>query len=120
MRKKTSMLVFLLILLSVLCATDVTDAQRDCGECYRMDAGAITGIIVGDIVITVLIALTVFYFANRMNKKARLKGDMKMSEKSSMKMQEKCKVESLETESPYQELHGQKAEIYSDLRHQYK
>lgn len=33
-----------------------------------MDMGAIIGIIIGDIILTVLIALSVFCFANRINK----------------------------------------------------
>ncbi|XP_064425384.1 TYRO protein tyrosine kinase-binding protein-like [Latimeria chalumnae] len=84
--------------------------QRDCSDCYRMDAGALAGVVIGDILITVLIALSVFFLTNKLNKSKESRGDLSTKQKK----------KEAETESPYQELQVQSTDIYSDLKPSYK
>ncbi|MGH0165907.1 UNVERIFIED_CONTAM: hypothetical protein FKN15_073297 [Acipenser sinensis] len=83
--------------------------QQNCKSCYQMDMGAIIGIIIGDIILTVLIALSVFCFANRINK-SRLEA---LKGKSDIKMKGKG---SADKQSTYEELQRHRQDIYSDLR----
>nr|XP_033770326.1 TYRO protein tyrosine kinase-binding protein-like [Geotrypetes seraphini] len=98
------------IILCVLGILGIVCEQRDCTSCYHMDAVAITAIIVGDIIITVLIALAVFFLARRLNAKNKDTGSMQKNQKSGV----------TEAESHYQELQGHKLDIYCDLNQMHK
>ncbi|XP_029433075.1 TYRO protein tyrosine kinase-binding protein [Rhinatrema bivittatum] len=95
-------------LLCVLGTLSIVHGQKDCTGCYQMDGIAITAIVVGDIIITVLIALAVFFLARKLSLKKINDGNMK-SQKAGT-----------ETEPHYQELQGRKLDIYSDLNQIHK
>ncbi|XP_030068550.1 TYRO protein tyrosine kinase-binding protein isoform X2 [Microcaecilia unicolor] len=63
------------IFLCVLGILGIVHGQRDCTGCYQMDGVAIAAIIVGDIIITVLIALAVFFLARKLNAKKNGAGE---------------------------------------------
>ncbi|XP_041082042.1 TYRO protein tyrosine kinase-binding protein [Polyodon spathula] len=96
-----------LLILAGLCGS--VCGQQNCKSCYQMGMGAIIGIVTGDIILTVLIALSVFCFATRINE-SRLEA---LKGTSDIKMKGKV---SANTESTYQELQRHKQDIYSDLR----
>ncbi|XP_028679396.1 TYRO protein tyrosine kinase-binding protein [Erpetoichthys calabaricus] len=105
MALKDMSVVALFIFLGILGSTN---GQQNCQSCYQLDLSAIVGIIVGDILLTVLIALSVFYFTSRLNKSRleaiKAQGGLKLKEKED------------KDESPYQELQGARSDIYSDLK----
>ncbi|XP_023690062.1 TYRO protein tyrosine kinase-binding protein isoform X2 [Paramormyrops kingsleyae] len=87
--------------------------QQECGSCYMLDTGTLVGIIIGDIILTLFIALSVFCFVSRLkmqNGLEALEGKGKIHTSSKKK-----KAEDL-AESPYQELQGVQNDVYSDLR----
>ncbi|XP_043934971.1 TYRO protein tyrosine kinase-binding protein-like [Protopterus annectens] len=43
--------------------------KKDCDNCYKIEAGTMAGIVVGDVVVTLVIALTVYYCARKQTKK---------------------------------------------------
>ncbi|XP_041091053.1 uncharacterized protein LOC121304155 [Polyodon spathula] len=107
-----------LLILTGLCGS--VHGQQNCKSCYQMDMGTIIGIIIGDIILTFLIALSVFCFATRINesrlealKEDEVSRTARAKGKSDIKMKGKV---SADTESPYQELQRHKQDIYSDLR----
>ncbi|XP_074153746.1 TYRO protein tyrosine kinase-binding protein isoform X2 [Sminthopsis crassicaudata] len=68
--------------------------------CPGVSPGILAGIVLGDLVLTILIALAVYYLGRLVppaSKKQRM----------------------TETESPYQELQGQRGDVYSDLTPQH-
>ncbi|XP_025055975.1 TYRO protein tyrosine kinase-binding protein isoform X3 [Alligator sinensis] len=77
-------------------------ALLGCGGCPALGGGALAGLVLGDLVLTLLIALAVYCLATR----CRLPS-------SSGDVKKPCAPE---VESPYQELQGQRTEIYSDLK----
>ncbi|XP_011899071.1 PREDICTED: TYRO protein tyrosine kinase-binding protein isoform X2 [Cercocebus atys] len=79
-------------------------AQSDC-SCSTVSPGVLAGIVLGDLVLTVLIALAV-YFLGRLVPGGR--GAAEATRKQRI----------TETESPYQELQGQRSDVYSDLNTQ--
>ncbi|XP_072122347.1 TYRO protein tyrosine kinase-binding protein-like [Mobula birostris] len=82
---------------------DVT-ANDVCEACYRIGTGALIGIIVGDVAITILIAAATYYLTRR-----------SLGKKGST-AKEKSKGEVVLTESPYQELQVSDLGVYSDLK----
>ncbi|KAL4830674.1 hypothetical protein H8958_001180 [Nasalis larvatus] len=80
-------------------------AQSDC-NCSTVSPGVLAGIVLGDLVLTVLIALAV-YFLGRLVPRGR-----GAAEGATRKQR------ITETESPYQELQGQRSDVYSDLNTQ--
>ncbi|KAJ8378912.1 hypothetical protein AAFF_G00232770 [Aldrovandia affinis] len=84
--------------------------QQDCRSCIYLELGTVLGIIVADIILTLLIALSVFCFVYRLKRK-RLEA-LEGKEKT----QATSKRKKPETESPYQELQGVQNDVYSDLR----
>ncbi|XP_072472479.1 TYRO protein tyrosine kinase-binding protein isoform X4 [Notamacropus eugenii] len=65
-------------------------------SCTSVGPGILAGIVLGDLVLTILIALAVYYLGRLVppvSKKQRM----------------------TETESPYQELQGHRTDVYSDL-----
>nr|XP_012293024.1 TYRO protein tyrosine kinase-binding protein isoform X3 [Aotus nancymaae]XP_012293034.1 TYRO protein tyrosine kinase-binding protein isoform X4 [Aotus nancymaae] len=79
-------------------------AQSEC-SCSTVSPGVLAGIVLGDLVLTVLIALAV-YFLGRLVPRGR--GTSEATRKQRI----------TETESPYQELQGQRSDVYSDLNTQ--
>ncbi|XP_012293034.2 TYRO protein tyrosine kinase-binding protein isoform X2 [Aotus nancymaae] len=79
-------------------------AQSEC-SCSTVSPGVLAGIVLGDLVLTVLIALAV-YFLGRLVPRGR--GASEATRKQRI----------TETESPYQELQGQRSDVYSDLNTQ--
>ncbi|PNJ11255.1 TYROBP isoform 1 [Pongo abelii] len=76
-------------------------AVGDC-SCSTVSPGVLAGIVLGDLVLTVLIALAV-YFLGRLVPQGR--GAAEATRKQRI----------TQTESPYQELQGQRSDVYSDL-----
>ncbi|XP_072472477.1 TYRO protein tyrosine kinase-binding protein isoform X2 [Notamacropus eugenii] len=71
-------------------------AQNESTSCTSVGPGILAGIVLGDLVLTILIALAVYYLGRLVppvSKKQRM----------------------TETESPYQELQGHRTDVYSDL-----
>lgn len=75
-------------------------AQRDCGNCYHLSPGAIAGVVLGDLLLTLLIALAVYYVATCFYRRQLASNDLKKPE----------------TESPYQELDARGLDVYCDLK----
>uniref|UniRef100_H0WPE2 TYRO protein tyrosine kinase-binding protein n=1 Tax=Otolemur garnettii TaxID=30611 RepID=H0WPE2_OTOGA len=75
-------------------------------NCAAVSPGVLAGIVLGDLVLTLLIALAV-YSLGRLVPRGR--GAVEA-------MTRKQRI--TETESPYQELQGQRSDVYSDLNTQ--
>ncbi|XP_039105536.1 TYRO protein tyrosine kinase-binding protein isoform X1 [Hyaena hyaena] len=80
-------------------------AQNEC-NCSVVSPGVLAGIVLGDLVLTLLIALAV-YSLGRLFPRGR--GTVEAVTR---------KQRISETESPYQELQGQRSDVYSDLNTQ--
>ncbi|XP_014440918.1 TYRO protein tyrosine kinase-binding protein isoform X4 [Tupaia chinensis] len=74
-------------------------------NCSPVSPGVLAGIVLGDLVLTLLIALAV-YSLGRLVPRGR--GAAEVTRKQRI----------TETESPYQELQGQRSDVYSDLNTQ--
>ncbi|KAM5236707.1 TYRO protein tyrosine kinase-binding protein isoform 2-T2 [Ctenodactylus gundi] len=96
-------LLLLPVLLTVAGLSRV-QAQSEC-NCSPVSPGVLAGIVLGDLVLTLLIALAV-YFLGRLVPGGR--GTAEATRKQRI----------TETESPYQELQGQRSDVYSDLNTQ--
>ncbi|XP_028643541.1 TYRO protein tyrosine kinase-binding protein [Grammomys surdaster] len=100
-------LLFLPVLLTVGGLSPVqaqSDAFPRC-ECSSVSPGVLAGIVLGDLVLTLLIALAVYSLGRLVS---RGRGPTDGTQKQHI----------AETESPYQELQGQRPEVYSDLNTQ--
>ncbi|XP_066575362.1 TYRO protein tyrosine kinase-binding protein [Amia ocellicauda] len=84
-------------------------AQQYCQSCYHLDIGTAVAIIVGDIILTLFIALSVFCLVSRM-KKSQLEA---LEGKGNVAVR-RNKQDDLE--ATYQELQGTRSDVYSDLR----
>ncbi|XP_054639023.1 TYRO protein tyrosine kinase-binding protein [Dunckerocampus dactyliophorus] len=80
--------------------------QQECGSCYLISMQSVVGMITSDIILTVFITISVFYFVTLHKKKAELNVATAKEEKPAET-----------TESPYQELHGVQSDVYSELQH---
>ncbi|XP_045388229.1 TYRO protein tyrosine kinase-binding protein isoform X3 [Lemur catta] len=76
-------------------------------NCASVSPGVLAGIVLGDLVLTLLIALAV-YSLGRLVPRGR--GAVEAVTRKQQRM--------TETESPYQELQGQRSDVYSDLNTQ--
>nr|XP_048294442.1 TYRO protein tyrosine kinase-binding protein isoform X2 [Myodes glareolus] len=76
-------------------------------NCSPVSPGVLAGIVLGDLVLTLLIALAV-YSLGRLIPRGRGRGTAEGTRKQRI----------AETESPYQELQGQRPDVYSDLNTQ--
>ncbi|XP_078507155.1 TYRO protein tyrosine kinase-binding protein [Lissotriton helveticus] len=101
---------FTCLLLCVLCACGGVQGQKDCTECLQMNIGTIAGIVIGDIIVTMLIALAVFFLASKINKKPQKSGGGVNSQKMNPTYAEGI-------EPTYQELQDHRSDVYSDLSH---
>ncbi|XP_008138059.1 TYRO protein tyrosine kinase-binding protein isoform X1 [Eptesicus fuscus] len=97
-------LLFLPLLLTVGGLSPV-QSQSEC-NCSVVSPGVLAGIVLGDLVLTLLIALAV-YSLGRLVPRGR--GAVEAVNR---------KQRITETESPYQELQGQRSDVYSDLNTQ--
>ncbi|XP_063168269.1 TYRO protein tyrosine kinase-binding protein [Candoia aspera] len=71
---------------------------NDCGHCYQISPGTIAGVVLGDLLLTLLIALGVYYMVSCIYKRQATSSDKSQHE------------------STYEELRGQQMDIYSDLK----
>ncbi|KAM5207740.1 TYRO protein tyrosine kinase-binding protein isoform 2-T2 [Hipposideros larvatus] len=93
-----------LLLLPLLLIMDVPHTFPEC-NCSAVSPGVLAGIVLGDLVLTLLIALAVYSLGRLV---PRGKGAVEVTKKQRI----------TETESPYQELQGQRSDVYSDLNTQ--
>ncbi|XP_043849809.1 TYRO protein tyrosine kinase-binding protein [Dromiciops gliroides] len=77
-------------------------AQNEASPCPAVGPGILAGIVLGDLALTILIALAVYYLG-------RLVPPGRNAPEASKKQR------MTETESPYQELQGPRSDVYSDL-----
>ncbi|XP_062969111.1 TYRO protein tyrosine kinase-binding protein isoform X1 [Cynocephalus volans] len=96
--------LLLLPLLLTVSGLGPVQAQSEC-NCSTVSPGVLAGIVLGDLVLTLLIALAV-YFLGRLVSQGR--GAVEVTRKQHI----------TETESTYQELQGQRSDVYSDLNTQ--
>ncbi|KAF6289296.1 transmembrane immune signaling adaptor TYROBP [Rhinolophus ferrumequinum] len=96
--------LLLLPLLLTVGGLSPAQAQSEC-NCSVVSPGVLAGIVLGDLVLTLLIALAV-YSLGRLVPRGR--GAAEVTKKQRI----------AETESPYQELQGQRSDVYSDLNTQ--
>nr|XP_009290494.1 TYRO protein tyrosine kinase binding protein isoform X1 [Danio rerio] len=93
------------------------EANQDCSSCYQMDIGVAVGIITCDIIVTLLIALSVYCFVSRQKKRGSLHAHGRCCSSGKAKLQQtSMRAKPIEVESPYQELYGVQSDIYSDLQ----
>ncbi|XP_053546127.1 TYRO protein tyrosine kinase-binding protein [Bombina bombina] len=91
------------LMLLALYALGAVKGQDECGNCLHLDSGSVIGIVVCDVIITVLIAFVAYYVSLRMERKRHA---------------ETKKVNDLK-EPTYEELQGQRTEVYNDLSRPY-
>lgn len=96
---------FLILLLCSL----ILDSARGQTDCYRIDGGVIAGIVVGDVIITIMIAMAIYFFARRVK-----------STNTGAETQMPRKKVKLDTESPYEELQLSQRGLYSELNPSHK
>uniref|UniRef100_A0ACB8FSU3 Uncharacterized protein n=1 Tax=Sphaerodactylus townsendi TaxID=933632 RepID=A0ACB8FSU3_9SAUR len=84
-------------------ASRAVQAQGDCGNCYHLNPGAIAGVVLGDLLLTLLLALAVYYVATCFYQRQLASSELK-------------KTRTAEMESPYQELDARTLDVYSDLK----
>ncbi|XP_036895502.1 TYRO protein tyrosine kinase-binding protein isoform X2 [Sturnira hondurensis] len=96
--------LLLLPLLLTVGGLGPVQAQSEC-NCSAISPGVLAGIVLGDLVLTLLIALAV-YSLGRLVPRGR--GAVEVTQKQHI----------TETESPYQELQGPRSDVYSDLNTQ--
>ncbi|XP_072472475.1 TYRO protein tyrosine kinase-binding protein isoform X1 [Notamacropus eugenii] len=77
-------------------------AQNESTSCTSVGPGILAGIVLGDLVLTILIALAVYYL-----------GRLVPPGRNAPEVSKKQRM--TETESPYQELQGHRTDVYSDL-----
>ncbi|KAM5133875.1 TYRO protein tyrosine kinase-binding protein [Callospermophilus lateralis] len=94
----------LILLLLTVAGLSPVQAQNEC-SCSPVSPGVLAGIVLGDLVLTLLIALAV-YSLGRLVPRGR--GAAAGTQKQHI----------TEMESPYQELQGQRSDVYSDLNTQ--
>ncbi|EDM07764.1 Tyro protein tyrosine kinase binding protein, isoform CRA_a [Rattus norvegicus] len=96
-------------------------------ECSSVSPGVLAGIVLGDLVLTLLIALAVYSLGRLVSRgrgtadvstKVRRWNQIPGSGVTSDPATRTRKQHMAETESPYQELQGQRPEVYSDLNTQ--
>uniref|UniRef100_A0A8C2RLM1 TYRO protein tyrosine kinase-binding protein n=1 Tax=Capra hircus TaxID=9925 RepID=A0A8C2RLM1_CAPHI len=85
--------------------TPITHPFPEC-NCSSLSPGVLAGIVLGDLMLTLLIALAV-YSLGRLVPRGRGAAEAVTR-----------KQHITETESPYQELQGQRTDVYSDLNTQ--
>ncbi|XP_067251455.1 TYRO protein tyrosine kinase-binding protein [Chanodichthys erythropterus] len=93
------------------------EGNQDCSSCYQLDTGVVIGIITCDIILTLLIALSVYCFVSRQKRRESLHLQPRCCGSGKAKThQPSMRSKTIEVESPYQELYGVQSDIYSDLQ----
>ncbi|XP_061632379.1 TYRO protein tyrosine kinase-binding protein [Phyllopteryx taeniolatus] len=77
----------------------------ECGSCYLISMQSVIGIIASDLLLTVFIAVSLFYLLTVHKKRTEQAAKIHVREPEEI------------TESPYQELHGIQSDVYSELQH---
>lgn len=77
--------------------------QQGCGNCFQLNTGTIVGIVICDSIITLMIAGVAFWIST------------KIQTKKYQERLRKLKNISPANESTYEELQGQRTDIYNDL-----
>uniref|UniRef100_A0ABI7ZZE1 TYRO protein tyrosine kinase-binding protein n=1 Tax=Felis catus TaxID=9685 RepID=A0ABI7ZZE1_FELCA len=123
-------LLFLPLLLTVG-GFSPAQAQNEC-NCSAVSPGVLAGIVLGDLVLTLLIALAVYSLGRLFPRGRGAVDGTLMEDKIVLIHHLNClctlhyspppavtrKQRITETESPYQELQGQRSDVYSDLNTQ--
>ncbi|XP_026140787.1 TYRO protein tyrosine kinase-binding protein [Carassius auratus] len=93
------------------------EGNQDCSSCYQFNIGVAIGIITCDIILTLLIALSVYCFISHQKRRGSLHTHARCCGSGRAKTQQtSMRPKTIEVESPYQELYGVQSEIYSDLQ----
>ncbi|KAK7147400.1 hypothetical protein R3I94_010044 [Phoxinus phoxinus] len=93
------------------------EGNQDCSSCYQLDIGVVIGIITCDIILTLLIALSIYCFVSHQKRKRSLHAQTSCYGSGKAKNhQPSMRSKTIEVESPYQELYGVQSDIYSDLQ----
>ncbi|XP_016376567.1 TYRO protein tyrosine kinase-binding protein-like [Sinocyclocheilus rhinocerous] len=93
------------------------EGNQDCSSCYQLDIGVAIGIITCDIILTLLIALSVYCFVSHQKRRGSLQTHARCCASGRAKThQPSMRPKTIEVESPYQELYGVQSDIYSDLQ----
>ncbi|XP_067305762.1 TYRO protein tyrosine kinase-binding protein isoform X2 [Pseudorasbora parva] len=95
----------------------IVEGNQDCSSCYQLDIGVVIGIITCDIILTLLIALSVYCFVSYLKRRGSLHAQTRCCGSGKTKSQQpSMRSKAIEVESPYQELYGVQSDIYSDLQ----
>ncbi|XP_043117472.1 TYRO protein tyrosine kinase-binding protein [Puntigrus tetrazona] len=95
----------------------LVEGNQDCSSCYQLDIGVAIGIITCDIILTLLIALSVYCLVSHQKRRGSLRAHARCCGSAKAKAhQSSVRPKTIEVESPYQELYGVQSDIYSDLQ----
>ncbi|XP_068180556.1 TYRO protein tyrosine kinase-binding protein isoform X2 [Antennarius striatus] len=89
-------------------------ARYKCSSCYIINMASVIGIIASDIILTLLIAISVYCFASHHKRQKEWNCH---NDKTNVPSSLPKRIDAEVTESPYQELHGVQSDVYSELRH---
>ncbi|XP_012673392.1 TYRO protein tyrosine kinase-binding protein isoform X2 [Clupea harengus] len=90
--------------------------RQDCGQCYQVELSVVVALVSCDILLTVLIALSVYCCVSRQRSRPGLHTQPSDTGKGKQLTASKKAKKTEVTESPYQELYGVQSDVYSDLR----
>lgn len=90
--------------------------KQDCGQCYQVQLSVMVALISCDVLLTVLIALSVYCCVSRQRRRTGLHSQPSDAGKGKQLTSSKKAKKAEVAESPYQELYGVQSDIYSDLR----
>ncbi|XP_066575375.1 hematopoietic cell signal transducer isoform X3 [Amia ocellicauda] len=79
------MILLFLALLPCVAETAQAQGHTDCGNCYKIEPGAMVGIIIGDVILTVLIVISVYYCASRKRQKREQADKVYMNVRANVK-----------------------------------
>ncbi|XP_053699830.1 TYRO protein tyrosine kinase-binding protein [Synchiropus splendidus] len=103
-------LTVVIVVLTYQCAVHrQRKTQNDCESCYLLTLSSVIAVIAADIFLTVLIGVFVLY-SGALLKRRRDADSQNAGNRSSKK------APAEDTESPYQELQGVQADVYSELQ----
>ncbi|XP_052002828.1 LOW QUALITY PROTEIN: TYRO protein tyrosine kinase-binding protein [Xyrauchen texanus] len=106
----------LLVPLSGLFSSFV-EGNQDCSSCHQLDIGVAIGIITCNIVLTFVIALSVYCFVSHQKRRSSLHAHARCCGSGKVKTHPSSMwPKTIKVESPYQELYGVQSDIYSDLQ----
>ncbi|XP_056617986.1 TYRO protein tyrosine kinase-binding protein [Triplophysa dalaica] len=95
----------------------LVEGDQDCSSCSQLEIGVAVGFITGDILLTLLIALSVYWFVSHQKRTGSSHPQTRCcSPSKASTLQPSMRLKTTEEESPYQELYGVQSDIYSDLQ----